>query len=345
MSRRHHPHESRDTEGGNRFRHTSRADRPSRLGLFLRRHKHGVRMVVSCAVLAGVGWGFLSFHGTQRVLAPLTTRIVASLPLKVTDIRIEGQNLTNPVTIHEALGIAVGDPMLGFDVKAARARLDALPFVEHASVERHLSGLIVVRLEERPPFAVWQRKGQFILIDRDGNPVPDKGMTGKDALAFMKLPLVVGDGADRAAAEFLDALAKAPDVKERMTAATLVGERRWSLMLRDGTTVYLPEAAEVQAFDRLETLQKRFALLDRPVEIIDLRLPDRLTIRERPTPASDLPSTDGQAGAGSSATPDEALRSGQAGNKGNAAAPRPKSSDPARKKDDHVERMDEELPA
>ncbi|MCH4089815.1 cell division protein FtsQ/DivIB [Acetobacter sp.] len=277
--------ERREAGSGDRFRHTNRADRPSAVALFLRRHKGKLKFFVVIGVLGAGTWAFLSMHGTQGLVAPLKARIEAAIPLKVTEIRVEGANLTSQDAIHEALGISVGDPMLGFDVKTARDRLNDLPFVENATVGRRFSGLIVVHLTERPPFAIWQHKGQFVPIDRDGNPVPDKGMTSRDAQAFMQLPLVVGEGADHAAAELLDALAKTPDVKAHMTAATLINMRRWTLTLKDGASVYLPEAAEPQALTRLEELQKRFDLLNRPVEIIDLRLPDRLTIRERPAPA------------------------------------------------------------
>ncbi len=269
--------------------------------LFVRRHKHMLRLLGGVAVFAGGGWIFLKLHGAQTILAPLRQKIESEIPLKVTAIRIEGQNLTSLDSIRTALGISVGDPMLEFDVAAARKRLDDLPFVDHASVERHLSGLLVVRLAERPPFAVWQHNGHFVLIDRGGNPVPDKGMTGKDARAFMQLPLVVGEGADHAAADLLDAVAKVPDVSSRMTAATLVGGRRWTITLKDGTVVYLPEAAEVAALNRLASLQKRFGLLDRPVEIIDLRLPDRMTIRERPVTSDAETANDQKQDAGSGA--------------------------------------------
>ncbi|AQS84062.1 MAG: cell division protein FtsQ/DivIB [Acetobacter aceti] len=277
--------ERREAGSGDRFRHTNRADRPSAIAMFLRRHKGKLKFLIVAGMLGTGAWAFLSMHGAQSLLGPLKTKIEAQIPLKVKEIRIEGENLSSPTAIREALGISVGDPMLGFDVKAARDRLNDLPFVENATVGRRFSGLIVVHLTERPPFAIWQHKGQFVPIDRNGNPVPDKGMTSRDAKAFMALPLVVGEGADQAAAELLDALAKAPDVKTHVTAATLVNLRRWTLMLKNGASVYLPEAAEPQALTRLEELQKRFDLLDRPVEIIDLRLPDRLTIRERPAPA------------------------------------------------------------
>ncbi len=64
-----------------------------------------------------------------------------------------------------------------------------------------------------------------------------------------------------------------------MTAAVRVGERRWNLRLSNGADVLLPEGEEVAALDRLLQLQQDHAVLDRPLQAIDLRLPDRLVLR------------------------------------------------------------------
>ncbi|MFT9332736.1 MAG: cell division protein FtsQ/DivIB, partial [Acetobacter persici] len=218
----------------------------------------------------------------QERLAPLRDKVLSSAPLRITRIQVQGAQLTSDAAIHKALGVAVGAPVLNFSVSDARDRLNALPFVDHVTVERHLSGEINVTITERPPFAVWQHKGHFELIDRQGKRVPDQGMTGKDAEAFTKLPLVVGDGANEAAAALIDALGQEPSVRDHVTAAVRVSDRRWNLTLRDGATVFLPEGEEIPAIHRLARLDASTHLLDRPVVLIDMRLPDRLTIRERP---------------------------------------------------------------
>jgi cell division protein FtsQ len=46
--------------------------------------------------------------------------------------------------------------------------------------------------------------------------------------------------------------------------------------------VLLPEGHEAAALDRLQQLQQDHALLDRPMQVIDLRLPDRLVVRPKP---------------------------------------------------------------
>ena len=64
-----------------------------------------------------------------------------------------------------------------------------------------------------------------------------------------------------------------------------VGERRWNLHLSNGMDVLLPEGEEKAAIRRLAELQKRNALLDRPLVSVDMRLPDRLVVRQANAPA------------------------------------------------------------
>ncbi len=98
---------------------------------------------------------------------------------------------------------------------------------------------------------------------------------------------MVGAGAPVAAATLLDALTARPDLQSRVIAAVRVGDRRWNLRLNTGADVLLPEGHEVAALDRLETLEKTHALLDRPLQVVDMRLPDRLVIRPTPQPHTD----------------------------------------------------------
>lgn len=262
------------------------ASRPSRTGLFLKRQKRLLRPVIGLVLLAGIGgvaYLALPLPVIQQQIAPLRDKLLGTSALRVTSIRIDGANLTSDSAIRAALNIAVGDPVLNFNVSHAREMLTAMPFVDHVSVERHLSGEIDVHITERPPYAVWQHQGHFILIDRQGQKVPDQGTNDKDATAFAKLPLVVGDGANENAAALIDVLLQEPDVKSRVTAAVRVSDRRWNLSLKDGATVLLPEGEEAPAIHRLARLNASTQLLDRPVVLIDMRLPDRLTIRERPS--------------------------------------------------------------
>ncbi len=196
--------------------------------------------------------------------------------LRITDVVIEGRANTPEPMLRAALGVTKGDPILGFSVEQARKRIEELTWVEQATVERRLPNTVVVFLQERRPFAIWQHNGKFVLIDRAGLVVDNQ-----DVAHFRHLPLVVGAGAPVPAAVLLDAIRERPALTGRVVAAVRVAERRWNLRMKNNADVMLPEGHEIAALDRLIQLQQTQAILDRPLSTIDLRLPDRLVVRPR----------------------------------------------------------------
>ncbi len=261
-------------------------DRPGRWKLLWRRQKRMLRPAVVGVGVLGLGLaaaGLAHALGQGASFGERAASASARLGLRVANIEIEGRQKTPEPLLRAALGLRAGDPILGFSVSDARARLETINWVQSATVERRLPGTIVVHLNERRPFAVWQHEGRFELVDRDGNMVTDS-----DVSTFgNQLPLVVGTGAPKAAAALLDALATQPDLASRMVAAVRVGERRWNLHMKNNTDVLLPEGAELPALAKLAELQATHALLDRPMQVVDLRLPDRLVLRPQADKAPD----------------------------------------------------------
>ncbi len=204
--------------------------------------------------------------------------------MRITDVVVEGRANTPEPMLRAALGVTKGDPILAFSVEQARKRIEELSWVEQATVERRLPNTVVVVLQERRPFAIWQNQGKFVLIDRAGLVVDNQ-----DAKNFRHLPLIVGAGAPGGAASLLDAIADRPALTGRVIAAVRVAERRWNLRMKNGADVMLPEGHEVAALDRLIQLHQSQALLDRPLSAIDLRLPDKLIIRPRAEGRGDTP--------------------------------------------------------
>lgn len=261
-------------------------DRPSRWQVLRRRMRRTLAPVAIIFVLVaivGAGAGLVRVFGTGESFRERVGHATAPLGLKVRDVVIEGRQKTPEPLLRAALGIGAGDPILSYSITEARARIETIQWVQSASVSRRLPDTIVVKLVERRPFAVWQHDGKFVLIDRAGQIVTDS-----DVASFAsQLPLVVGVGAPAAAAALIDALAAQPAVQSRVAAAVRVGERRWNLRLNNGMDVLLPEGAEAQALARLAELQSGHAMLDRPLQTLDLRLPDRLEFRPPPAPAGD----------------------------------------------------------
>jgi cell division protein FtsQ len=90
---------------------------------------------------------------------------------------------------------------------------------------------------------------------------------------------VVGKGAERSAKDFLAVIDRYPDIRSQLRASILVAERRWNLRLTNGIDVRLPETDVEAALDRLVALDRDQKLLSRDITMVDLRLPDRVSVR------------------------------------------------------------------
>jgi cell division protein FtsQ len=236
------------------------------------------------ALIAGIGAGAVlgGWSPARTSVQDLPSAMLSAtgaLGLTVDDIEVEGRSTTDTATILAALGAHAGTPTLAVNPARAKEQLEALPWVRSAVIERRLPGTIYVRLVERTPLAVWQHDGKQELIDRDGTVIPVS-----DLSRFAKLPTVVGgDQARRGAADLMDLLASEPDLASRVTAAVLVGDRRWNLRIDNAIEVMLPEDDAASAWARLAKLERTSRLLQRDVQTVDMRLPDRLVMRVNDT--------------------------------------------------------------
>jgi cell division septal protein FtsQ len=68
-----------------------------------------------------------------------------------------------------------GRSLLTLDEQAAARRVEALPWVRRAQVQRWWPSTLAVRVEERQPVAVWVKGGETYLVDEEGR-VLDRGV-------------------------------------------------------------------------------------------------------------------------------------------------------------------------
>jgi cell division protein FtsQ len=84
-------------------------------------------------------------------------------------IEVHGLDRLSLRTAEEATGLALGDDMLWLDVDEASARLEALPWVREATVERRWPGVIRIDVVERTAVALALAEGEaWVLVDVDG---------------------------------------------------------------------------------------------------------------------------------------------------------------------------------
>jgi cell division protein FtsQ len=193
---------------------------------------------------------------------------------RIAHVAISGRKNLSQDEILAIGGVTGRRSLLFLDPADVRDRLKATPWVADATVLKFYPDSIQIDIVERAAFALWQHNGNVSVISENGivlqpyTPGP-----------FRSLPLVVGKGAEARAKDFLDLLAQHPHIRQQVKAVILVGERRWNLRLADGIDVRLPEKDVDAALAALTRLDQEEKLFSRDITAIDLRLPDRLTVR------------------------------------------------------------------
>jgi len=248
-------------------------------------HRRMLKVFGMTFALSGIsalpGWLWLSGIGAQLTQHAIerTVELTAAAGLRVDDIYVDGRQRTTPEQILGALHIQRGDAILGYDLAAAKTRVEALPWITEAAIERRLPGQILVTIVERWPIAIWQNDGRFLLVDPKGNAI------GDDVGGVAGLPLVVGEDAPAHTNDLVAMLNTEPDLMRRVKAAVWVSGRRWNLVmdrLEGGIAIRLPEDNPALAWKRLARLEREQRLLERKIVSVDLRLPDRWVGRLRP---------------------------------------------------------------
>jgi cell division protein FtsQ len=240
-------------------------------------------LVLGLGVGAWLGWSGQVYAVTVD-LAGRALSLTSEAGLAVREVYADGREHTDRDALKERLGVSIGQPILAFDAKAARERLESLPWVETASVGRYLPDTIKVRLVERKPLAIWQHGGDLSLIDREGRIIVSDLAAAEIGRRFDHLRVLVGEGAPAHAVQLFRMLSVEPELSDRVRAATWVGDRRWTLRLENQVDVLLPEKAPEEAWRYLAKAVKEEALLERAVVAIDLRqAPTRMRLKlERP---------------------------------------------------------------
>ncbi|RAI31118.1 cell division protein FtsQ [Rhodoplanes elegans] len=237
----------------------------------------GGAAATAAIILSSIGFGIVRGDHAPVVLGALAdVRDMAAnaVGFRITGVALTGHKHLSRDEVLAIAGITGRSSLLFLDAADARARLRANPWVAEATVQKLYPDRVAIDIVERKAFALWQKDGQVHVIADDGTVLEAYVSRG-----VMALPFVVGTGADTRARAFLATLDRHPGLRDQVAAAVLVAERRWNLKLKNGIDVRLPETEVPRALDQLAALEQDKKLLSRDIVMIDLRLPDRVTVR------------------------------------------------------------------
>ena len=177
--------------------------------------------------------------------------------------------------IREVLNIDF--PISSFDLDSAQMRETILGLdpVKEARVNVHWGEMVQIEIEERRPAIIWRRREALELLDETGAYV----RTASSRLDYPQLNLIAGAGADQHVAQALALYAAARPLAERLRGMVYVGQRRWDVALDRDQRLMLPERDPVQALERIIGLDQAQDLLARDIEVVDMRLESRMTLR------------------------------------------------------------------
>jgi cell division protein FtsQ len=230
-------------------------------------------------LLAAIGYGVVKGDHLPVVIdwtKTLRDEAASSLGFRIATISLSGEKEMSREDILDAIGVTNRTSLLFLDADAARARLLAIPRIGDAAVLKLYPDRLQITITERQAFALWQKDGKLSVVAEDGTVL--EPFSGR----YAGLPLVVGKGAARRAKDFLAVVDQYSGISGAVRASILVAQRRWNLRLNNGIDVELPESDVAAALQRLVALDHDKKLLSRDVTSIDLRIPDRVTVRLSP---------------------------------------------------------------
>lgn len=216
--------------------------------------------------------------------------------LNVRDIVVVGGRNVDSSDVAAAAGLDPDDNLLLVSPADVASKVEDLPWVRTAKVDRKLPGTVRVRIEERRPAVVLSVAGEQWTLDPGGMVLTD-GSAGKGlpALAGMS-PGAVTPGAPVDSLEVRDALAAwrslSPRIRSQVAAILAPTPERITLSFVDGTQVRFGAARALRAKNEvLGALLAQVRSEGGSAKYIDIRVPSNPAVSPRTaapqaTPAS-----------------------------------------------------------
>jgi cell division protein FtsQ len=223
--------------------------------------------------------GLATFAGDEP--SPAFVKLSSQMGLDVQQVQINGLKNTSRLEVYSAVMAENTTAILSMDLDAIRDRVEAISWVDRASVARRLPGVIEVSVIERRPFAYVQSNRGLSLVDAKG-----VELERRNVRRFGALPVVAGDDALGELPKLVAMLDRTPDLRQQFAGAAWVGVGRWDVLFRSGEVLSLPEGEPAQeALRTFASLDRERQLLGQGFARFDMRLPDKLIVRKAEQPA------------------------------------------------------------
>lgn len=237
--------------------------------------KVGIPMLVIGGLIAGWGAREANRQMVAAAYQDMKFQIQQRDEFMVNIMAIDGADEALGRDIRTVLPVEFPVSSFDLDLEDMRQTVAALPAVADATLRVRPGGILQVGVTQRQPVAVFRAPDGLKLIDSEAVLI----QTIIARADRSDLPLITGDGARDALSEGLEIYARAGPLLPRMRGVVRMGERRWDVVLESGQRILLPHTNPVDAFERVVALNQAQDLLERDVAVVDMRHPNRPTLR------------------------------------------------------------------
>lgn len=231
------------------------------------------RLIASCGAIAVVATGvWVAFW---------------SPVLGVRHIQVVGARYVGPEDVASVARLSRDDNLLLVSPPDIASKVEELPWVREARVDRRLPGTVRVRIAERKAAIVLSAEGERWTLDRVGNVLAGgEAADGLPVVAGMNLD-EVRPGIKLRQREVRDALAAwrslAPRIRREVAAVLAPSPERITLSLVDGTQVRFGAARELRAKNEvLSALLGELRAEGTASSYIDVRVPTNPAVSTPP---------------------------------------------------------------
>jgi cell division protein FtsQ len=205
-------------------------------------------------------------------------------------VRVEGTQAVARDEVLAASQVRIGEPYLGLDLAAIRARVGALPRVAAVRVTRDYPSSLRIAVTERPAVASVSTGGIYWLVAADGTVLDSAGQRPADLPYVAGVPLPAGVAAGSRLPpgnELANALTALGGMDRRLERQVAGVDARTldslEFTLEDGTRVQYGLAVDQPAKDAAVLLVRRTLKREgREAQRIDVRNPSAPTVTATP---------------------------------------------------------------
>ncbi len=198
---------------------------------------------------------------------------LAQLDIKLKNVKILGIENTKPTEVINIVSGLKETSLSNIDLHEISAQINNIDWIKKSELRKIYPSTLVVKVYEHNPIAIWFNNGNKFLVDDESEIIKELNPNN-----FKNLKVIAGLNALEDIPEIISMIRNYPEFEKKIKSLLRVGDRRWTVRLHNGITIHLPEKNVANAIEEIEQLDSKHALLSRYVDIIDMRLPDRIDI-------------------------------------------------------------------